>query len=77
MSREGTFRVDGTSEGEVILKVRGGIATVDVVSADWVEEEILFEREQREIREREEAEERILERRERRRERRERERQDG
>jgi phage shock protein PspC (stress-responsive transcriptional regulator) len=47
----GTFQESGSSEGELILKVRGGIGSVNVVSAEWIEEEIRYEREQRELEE--------------------------
>jgi phage shock protein PspC (stress-responsive transcriptional regulator) len=47
----GTFLERGSSEGELILKVRGGIGSVRVVSAEWIEEEIRYEREQRELEE--------------------------
>lgn len=54
----GTFREPGSSIGELILRVRGGVGSVSVVSAEWIEEEIRYEREQQELEELEQLEER-------------------
>jgi hypothetical protein len=54
----GTFQEPGSSKGEVVLKVRGGIGGIDLSWAEWVEEEVRFEREQQELEEREERRER-------------------
>jgi hypothetical protein len=50
----GTFREPGSSKGELVLKVRGGAASVSVASAEWIEQEIQMQREEEALRQREE-----------------------